>query len=180
MKALSVLFLFVAAIGFTLLGCADKPNPVETTATETPGGGALGKAYSVTQSFKVEMDYYVDASQVPCLGEGIHMTGTSHFVFQTQFDGLGNWHTTWHQNSQDMFGESDGGTIYRQTNAITQRGNKTGQMGGVQHWSLTMNFVGHGAGAGNDFVVTERWRYVVNNNGVEVVEFEEATADCKK
>ena len=180
MHKLAVLFMFVGVIGFTLSGCADKANPVETTATEGPGGSALGKAYVVTQSFKVEMDYYVDALQLPCLGEGIHMTGTSHFVMQTQYDGLGNWHATWHQNRQDMFGVSDGGTIYLQTGAITMRGNKTGQVGGVQHWAMTMNFVGQGVGAGNDFVATERWRYVVNANGVEVVEFEEVTADCKK
>jgi hypothetical protein len=90
MKALSVLLLFVAAIGFTLSGCADKPGPVEAVSQNTLGGDALGKATVVTQSGKVEMDYYGPVEWFPCLGEGIHFSGTYHFVFQTVYDGLGN------------------------------------------------------------------------------------------
>jgi len=180
MKALSVLLLFVAAIGFTLSGCADKPGPVEAVSQNTLGGDALGKATVVTQSQKVEMDYYLDPTLFPCLGEGMHMTGTYHFVTQTLYDGLGNYHGTWHYNRQDVFGVSDGGTIYRQTGGTTQRMNVTGEVGGVYHFSETVNFLGHGGGASNDFTISWQVRYVVNANGVEIMDFEEFTAECKK
>ena len=179
MKALSLVFLLVAAIGLTLSGCADKPNPVEGVVVDEVGGGALGKADAIIQNERMEMSYYLPAVLFPCLGEGIQLSGTYHFVTQTVLDGNGNYHGTWHYNRQNVQGVSDGGTIYHQTGGGTERMNVTGEVGGVYTFAEHVNFIGQGGGAVNDFVITWNIRYVVNANGEVKIDFDEWTGNCK-
>jgi len=179
MKALSILFMLVAAIGFTPLGCADKPGPVEATAVDEMREVSLGKAEVTTQNIREEWSYYLPASLWPCLGEGIQFSGIYHFVTQTVLDGRGGFHSTWHYNRQNVQGVSDGGTVYHQTGGGTERENFSGVVGEVYTFSEHVNFLGHGGGASNDFMITWQIKYVVNANGEVKIYFDEWTGGCK-
>ena len=108
MKVLSGVFLLAAAIGFTLSGCSDKPNPVEGIATGDLGGDALGKATVVHVEKRIP---FYNEGTTPCLGE-FTLNAELHLVYHFVFDKNGDLQLSrWHNNA---FGSMwAGGVEYR-------------------------------------------------------------------